>query len=614
MIDVSIVSGTFNRITYLQNMVESVRQSFATVHGVSHEIVLVDGGSEDGTLEWCKQQPDIRVIEHGRLLGAIKAFNDGAFAAQGRYVVLANDDIEFLGDGLPRAWAFMQAHPEAGMGCFFQDRSVEGKPPDRWHVESQNCVVADPHHRRVFLPYGQVAIVPKALGDSVGWWGDYLHTYGGDNELSSQVYESGYKVFPLYFGDTPGPVVRVGPDEEGDICAIHDCRANDALRTLNNEGRMGADPRSHRGHPDSWTYGRRWTQQRWQSENQRRNKRDLLSGPFVSDAPQFSISFQAGERFVYLPIYEPGWDVQKQQKRGLREALVRIGTVAEVDYVGEGEPLQAAAAACKRIQPTVVLCQLHNATPIGPDGIAFLRKQCADDCWFANWNGDYWPENLTSDEGIALARAFDVQLTVNRAVLEEYWRLGVNARYWQIGWEPDGRGYEPGPEDRCDVVFLGNGYSRERQKLGRQLKTLPYSLRLWGNGWPDGWAVGQCTYDFITACRAYRGARFSIGDSQWPESGFVSNRVMQALAAGGAALCHQWFKDMELLGLVDGQTCIVWRNFEDLANKLDHYAAHEDERVRIAEAGERLAVERHSFDVRVSELMQFRPGAMEDWR
>lgn len=111
-------------------------------------------------------------------------------------------------------------------------------------------------------------------------------------------------------------------------------------------------------------------------------------------------------------------------------------------------------------------------------------------------------------------------------------------------------------------------------------------------------------YDFKSACKVYRGAKISIGDSQWPETGFVSNRVFQALAAGGSALAHQWFRDMELLGLVDGETCIIWKGFADLENKIRYYLNHEDERRRIARAGERLALEKHSFDARVQELLE----------
>ena len=92
-------------------------------------------------------------------------------------------------------------------------------------------------------------------------------------------------------------------------------------------------------------------------------------------------------------------------------------------------------------------------------------------------------------------------------------------------------------------MFLASGYSQARQKLGQQLKGLKnIKFGLYGPGWGNQ-SKGENLYNFKEACKIYRGAKFAIGDSQWPESGFVSNRVMQVLAAGNCVLCHQWFKD-----------------------------------------------------------------------
>jgi glycosyltransferase involved in cell wall biosynthesis len=603
LIDVSIVSGTYNRISFLKRMVASVRASFEGVHGLSWEIVAVDGGSTDGTLSWLKEQPDVRLIEHGNLLGAVKAFNDGALAATGTYVVLANDDIEFVGDALPRAWAFMQAHPECGIGCFYQDRNRQAmaEGPGKWHVELMPAVARQGlDFRPVQVAYGQVCIVPKALGDRVGWWGDYLHTYGGDNELSANVYEAGFGVFPLYHGPQEITPDNLASAAEG--CCIHDNEPQDDLRRINNiNGKK--DPRSTHGHhPDSWAWGRKWTT-RWRNAG----RRDL-GGPEIREEPRFALNVQQRDRILYLPIFERGWDVQKQQKRGLREALARIGAVVEIDHVSSPDLRAEFEDACRLLRPTIVLCQFHGEDPLD---VAEARK-LAPGAWWVMWNGDYWPDNLLSEKGIALARSFDLATSVNRDAVEKWQRVAINARYWQIGWEPDGRGHDP--TDRCDVVFLGNGYSKERQEFVKRVRGLGYKFRLWGSGWPDGWAVGQCTYDFITACREYRGAKFSLGDSQWPDSGFVSNRVMQALAAGGSALCHQWFRGMEELGLKDGVNIITWASFEELKHKLAWYRDNEAARRQVAEAGERLALERHGFDNRVQELLGWKPGELEDWR
>jgi len=579
--DISIVSGTFNRLASLQRMVASVRDGFAGLNGLRYEIVLVDGGSDDGTLEWCRSQDDVNLIEQGQLLGAVKAFNEGAFKATGQYVVLANDDIQFIGDSIWRAYVYMQTHNDCGIGCFYQDRNGRD-----WHVEEMPC---QENGQQVHRPYGQVCIVPKWLGDYVGWWGTYLHTYGGDNELSSRVYNLGFKVSPV-----PG-------------ARIHDNEIQDDLRKINNiQG--GKDPRAVRGHhPDSWAWGKHW-----------RDKSTGLVGPVIKPGPVIEYQTVTKERTVYLPIYEQGWPVQKEQKRGLREALSKVGIVAEFDYVSydsQEQMLTDLQTLMERVEPTLFLSQIHNGGQISGAAIRMLR-QVFPDTKFVNWNGDFWPEQLLNEAGLDLAKSFDLQLIINREVLDKYPALGVNGDYWQIGFEPDGIGHQPSATH--DVVFLASGYSKARQQLVKKLRSLNgFSFGLYGQGWPDGWAKGENLYNFKEACSAYRGAKISLGDSQWPDSGFVSNRVFQALAAGGSVLAHQWFRDMDHLGLIDGQTCIIWQDFNELERKVRYYLAHEDKRRQIAEAGERLALDQHSFDNRVQELFQMlqRETAIEeDWR
>lgn len=576
--DITIVSGTYNRLPSLQRMITSARNSIR--HSVTMNFMLVDGGSNDGTIEWIKTQEDCAIIEHGELRGAVQAFNDGAFAAKADYVIMANDDIEFVGDSVYRAYLFMQQNINCGVGCFYQNRNGRN-----WHVERMPVVF---NGQQDYSFYGQVCIVPKWLGDYVGWWGDYLRTYGGDNELSSRVYELGFQVLPI------------GP-EDNPYAMIADHQIKDDLRKLNNV--TGSDDPSSVGghHPDSWAWGKRW-----------RNERANLVGPVLKDRIMIRNQTEEKQRILYLPIYEPGWPIQKEQKRGLRQALSKIGLTVEFDYVskfhelGKAKMMEEIKALMEELRPTLFLSQLHNDANIGPGDIANLRNGSTK---FVNWNGDFWPENLLSEEGLELAMAFDLQLTINRQALDTYRNRGINADYWQVAFEPDGVGHDP--VRFCDVVFLANAYSPARKKFVAELRQMPIVLHLYGNGWSD--AVGQSTYNFIEGCQAYRGAKIALGDSQWPDTGFVSNRIFQALAAGNCAVAHQWFKDMDRLGLIDGETCIIWHNTKELKDKIDYYLNHESERQRIADNGERLALTRHSFDNRVSQLLEM-VQPVEDWR
>jgi len=589
LIDISIISGTYNRFSSLQQMIASARASLGTFHyGLSYEFVLVDGNSQDGTQAWIESQSDCRLIRHQTLLGAVRAFNDGAFAARGDYVILANDDIEFVDDSIFRAWLFMQLHPDCGIGCFFQDRNNRG-----WHVETMPAVRNGKQDRSI---YGNVCIIPKWLGDSVGWWGNYLHTYGGDNELSSRVLELGFQILPIGTEDNP-------------LAKIHDNEIADDLRKINNESR----PKIRGHNPDSWAWGQKW-----------KDKHGLV-GAVVRDKPLVPNSTSIRERILYLPVFEPGFPVLKEQKRGLREALAELGLVVEYDYVGKFRELSKDGMLTElanwiaTIQPTMIFTQLHSGNEINYHDIAFW-KRLAPQAVFVNWNGDYWPDNLLSEEGVKLAKVFDFFGSVNLDAVEKLRLMGAKAHYWQIGFEPDGVGHKA--EAHHDIIFLATGYSKTRQQFGRWLQRLNGpSLGVYGAGWPKEMTKGNTLYNFKEGCKLYQGAKISLGDSQWPESGFVSNRVFQALAAGGAALAHQWFRGMEDLGLKDGDTCIIWRTYPDLEKKLRYYLAKDEERKQIAERGQQLAFERHSFKARVQELMGILKGQpekaikeVENWR
>lgn len=571
----SIVSGTYNRLGHLKQMVQSARDSLCAEvigdfvrSGIPYEIVLVDGGSTDGTIEWCKTQPDVKLIEQGELLGAIRAFNAGAFAATGTYVVLANDDITFIDETLILAVAFMQDHPDVGCGCFYQDRPPLGP----WHVEEIPAIWRD---QQVSAPYGQVAIFPKWLGDEVGWWGDWGgRTYGGDSELSAQIYERGYKVIPLK-------------------CAcIHDLKCEDDLRDINT-----------RGQRDGHLWGSRW------------RKRRGMTGPIIREEPHKPNPIQKRPRILYLPIYEAGHDVQRTQKRGLRDALARAGHCVEFDYIRianeyGGDYMRRVLMDLADVwQPDIFLFQIHT-----PDEKYFSASHVWDlqaeypNAKFANWNGDYHPEDLFSARNLELATQFDMQLVVTTAVADTYRRAGIKWKYWQIGWEDSPNGEPDETTPAHDVVFLANGYSRDRIRLGRILRALPYNVGIYGS-WPSTLpADGYTLYDFDEGAKLYRNAKISIGDDQWQASGFVSNRLFQAMHAGGALYMQQRVPGLEkLLGLQDGVHFVLWDNVDDLRNKIDFFLAPENEtrRAAIAENGRRAMIAEHSFDVRVRQLLEW---------
>src|SRR5580704_9573715 len=89
MPDLSIIIVSFNARGDLEHCLESLH---TPVPSVSHEIVVVDNQSADGSAEAARRWPDVRVIESGANLGFARGNNIGIRATTGAAVLLLNSD------------------------------------------------------------------------------------------------------------------------------------------------------------------------------------------------------------------------------------------------------------------------------------------------------------------------------------------------------------------------------------------------------------------------------------------------------------------------------------------------------------------------------------------
>ncbi len=112
MNDVSIIIVNYNGRKYLRNCLASLRQSDAA----GAEIVVVDNGSTDGSLEEVEQVfPGLTVIRMGRNSGFAEANNAGAKQASGRYLVFLNNDTVVTQGWLAPLLAAMNADRTVGV-------------------------------------------------------------------------------------------------------------------------------------------------------------------------------------------------------------------------------------------------------------------------------------------------------------------------------------------------------------------------------------------------------------------------------------------------------------------------------------------------------------------
>ncbi len=112
---VSFVVPLFNCLPLTQAMVASLRTTLPA--GLTHEIILVDDGSTDGTREWIAALSEpFRCVLNPHNLGYAGANNRGAALARGEYLFLLNNDLVLTPGWIePMLAAIRRLGPRAGL-------------------------------------------------------------------------------------------------------------------------------------------------------------------------------------------------------------------------------------------------------------------------------------------------------------------------------------------------------------------------------------------------------------------------------------------------------------------------------------------------------------------
>jgi N-acetylglucosaminyl-diphospho-decaprenol L-rhamnosyltransferase len=111
--DLSVIVVNWNVKELLRDCLQSL--SWAVVHDLSTEIIVVDSASTDGSAEMVRTEfPQLTLIASDQNLGYAGGNNTGVAAASGRYLLLLNPDTIVQPDSLARLVEFLETHPQAG--------------------------------------------------------------------------------------------------------------------------------------------------------------------------------------------------------------------------------------------------------------------------------------------------------------------------------------------------------------------------------------------------------------------------------------------------------------------------------------------------------------------
>ena len=201
---VSIVIPAWNLWAYTLRCLNSILQNTPEV---AYEIIVVDNGSTDDTLQYLSKIKGIQVIRNEMNQGFGRASNQGARVAKGHYVLFLNNDTEAMPGWLPPLVRILDEEPRIGVvgaKLLYPDGSLQhagmavsyGNPyPITFtHVHyGKPAEVAD-SRLDLLVVTGACMLIRNSLCRELGGFDEgYLNGYE-DVDLCFKVHEAGYRI------------------------------------------------------------------------------------------------------------------------------------------------------------------------------------------------------------------------------------------------------------------------------------------------------------------------------------------------------------------------------------------------------------------------------------
>jgi glycosyltransferase involved in cell wall biosynthesis len=163
---VSIVVLSYNRLAYLRNTIDAVLE---TTQSVQYELIVVDNGSQDGSVEFLKdarrQGHVAKLVLLRENLGISAGYNYGFAVADERseYLMKLDGDIQLLSDGwLAKVVGFLAANRQVGFVALTQVNHPMLRLPPRLRMGGQDVMDF------VEWPSGGAMVIPKRVRCELG--------------------------------------------------------------------------------------------------------------------------------------------------------------------------------------------------------------------------------------------------------------------------------------------------------------------------------------------------------------------------------------------------------------------------------------------------------------
>ncbi len=211
--DLSIVILSFNSNSDLERLLPSI---FASAGEFSYEVIVVDNGSTDGTVDSLQRLKDLKYKDLKIIANQNNGFshgnNLGIKQAQGKYILILNPDTELKPETLEVMLEFMEAHSDVGIStCKVMlpdgrlDLACRRRFPNPWNSFKRLFLLSNRDYNyanadadrdiEIESCMGAFMFARKSVLLQVEGFDEDFFMYGEDLDLCWRVKELGFKVW-----------------------------------------------------------------------------------------------------------------------------------------------------------------------------------------------------------------------------------------------------------------------------------------------------------------------------------------------------------------------------------------------------------------------------------
>ena len=216
--EISICIVTYKARDYLRECLRSIEDNTLRVQ---YEVIVVDNGSQDGTIEFLEEEyPTVGIVRNEVNAGFTRPMNQALKISSGRCLLQLNPDTEVLPDALDKLVSFMDENPEVGIcgpKVLNRDQTLqkscrrgESRPwavlshflglaklfPDKKIFgESQLTYIDEEEVHQVAGVAGSCMLIRRDVIDYIGYLDERFFAYQEDADFCFRARESGWKIY-----------------------------------------------------------------------------------------------------------------------------------------------------------------------------------------------------------------------------------------------------------------------------------------------------------------------------------------------------------------------------------------------------------------------------------